>query len=147
MADDEDDRHARRGKAGGGVTGGWGQLLGSLTGMADGPAGSVYKEWETWFAQQFERLAQNPGFAKHVGRAFELGGPLRGLIEGAVKTAVSGAVQGLPYARQDVVAELEARVARLERTVGRLQARADGATPPDGGAAPPDQDAADRPPT
>ena len=131
MADeDEKDERGRAGGAVGGLLGGWGQLLGNLTGVAEGPAGGVYKEWETWFGQQVERLAQNPGFAKHLGRAFELGGPLRGLLEGAAKTAVKSAVVGLPYARQDVVAELEARVTRLERTVGRLQARLD-AAPPD----------------
>ncbi|MCA9559555.1 MAG: hypothetical protein KC583_13425 [Myxococcales bacterium] len=104
--------------------GGFGQLLGGLGGLADGPAGTVYEQWQTWAGQQFERMAQNPAFAKQLGRAFEVGGPLRGLLEGAVKTALAG----LPYAKTSTVEELQQRVERLERTVGRLQAAVDRAT-------------------
>ncbi len=103
---------------------GWGQLLGGLGGLADGPAGTVYDQWQTWAGQQFERVAQNPAFAKQLGRAFEVGGPLRGLLEGAVKAALAG----VPYAKTSAVEELQQRVERLERTVGRLQAALDRAT-------------------
>ncbi len=88
-----------------------------FAGLGSGPAGSVYKEWESWFGQNVQRLAQSDLFATALGRMLSD----EGILRAAVEKTVAGAVAG--FRRGDLEA-LEARVAELEKELAALKAKA-----------------------
>ena len=90
-----------------------------FAGLGSGPAASVYKEWESWFGQNFERLAQSELFATALGRMLSN----EGILRAAVEKTVAGAVAG--FRRGDLEA-LEARVAKLEAELAAIK---EGSTP------------------
>jgi hypothetical protein len=49
----------------------WTEWLAGLGNLGHGPAGQVYKEWETWFSAQFEKLAKNDAFLGQVAKSKE----------------------------------------------------------------------------
>ncbi len=49
----------------------WTEWLAGLGNLGQGPAGQVYKEWETWFSAQFEKLAKNDVFLGQVAKSKE----------------------------------------------------------------------------
>jgi len=88
----------------------WGEWLG----LSSGPASMVYREWETWFGEQVERLAGSEHFAGHVATAFERSAGLRAIVDKTVRATLM----------RDACVEvdaLERRVSALEEKIRALE--------------------------
>lgn len=102
----------------------WQSLFAGLTGIdggSDGPAGRIYREWESWFARQAD-AARQADPSGQLAAALEAARLARRLLDGAVQAAVSRAGIGDPSPDDGRVAALSARVDALEAQVAALQA-------------------------
>lgn len=109
----------------------WQQLFAGLTGGLDradaGPAGRIYREWESWFARQIEST-RRPDAAPQLAAAIEAVRVARGLLDGAVQAAMARGAKpagpAQPGPADERIAALTARVDALEAELAALRAQA-----------------------
>ena len=67
----------------------WTQWMSGLAQGGQGPAGQVYREWEQWIGQQFEKLARSESFLGQTAKALEgsflLKSQFDRMLEGSLK--------------------------------------------------------------
>lgn len=94
----------------------WTQWMSGFAQLGQGPAGKVYKEWESWFSQHFDRLARNESFLAQISKALEGSFVMKSQMDRWVDASIKS--MRLPSAR-DVEAVHE-RLNDIERRMASL---------------------------
>ncbi len=107
-----------------GLKNAWSQWMSGLGNVTQGPASQVYKEWETWFAGQFEKLARNESFLGQVGKALESSFLAKSQFDRMMETSVRA--MGMPTASdlEGVYKRLDSVERRLDEVLAHLEAQA-----------------------
>ena len=73
----------------------WTQWMSGLAQGGQGPAAQVYREWEQWVGQQFDKLARSETFLGQTAKA----------LEGSfvLKSQFDRALEGSPWASKPIV--------------------------------------------
>jgi hypothetical protein len=104
----------------------WTEWLAGLGNLGHGPAGQVYKEWETWFSAQFEKLAKNETFLGTMAKSMENNFLLKSQFDRMMETSAralhmptSGDVEQIHKRLDELERRLDAVLSRLETQAPR----------------------------
>lgn len=112
-----------------GLKNAWAEWFSGLGNLAQGPAGQVYKEWEGWFATQFEKLAKSESFLGQMAKAMENSFLLKSQFDRMMETSVramrmptAGDIEAIHKRLDELERRLDAHLDRLEAATKAAQA-------------------------
>ena len=99
----------------------WTEWFAGLGHLGQGPASQVYKEWETWFSVQFEKLANNETFLGTMAKSMESNFLLKSQFDRMMETSAralrmptSGDIEQIHKRLDELERRLDAALTRLE---------------------------------
>lgn len=112
-----------------GLKNAWTEWMAGLGNLTQGPAGQVYKEWESWFGAQFEKLAKNETFlgqtAKSMENSFLLKSQFDRMMETsarAMRMPTAGDIESVHKRLDEMERRLDAVLAKLEKQAAKADA-------------------------
>jgi hypothetical protein len=116
--------------SGGGAPGAGGKglmdWLSELGNLAQGPASQIYKDWEKWLAQSFEKLSRNESFLGQMAKALE--GTF--VLKIHVDRMLENSIKAMRLPTQGDLETVHARLTEIERRLDSLREQMEGSGAP-----------------
>jgi len=107
----------------------WTQWMSGLAQGGQGPAAQVYREWEQWVGQQFDKLARSETFLGQTSKALEGSFVLKSQFDRALEGSLKAMRMPSAGDLEAVHKRLDALERRLDQIADQLEAQAPKATP------------------
>lgn len=107
----------------------WTEWFSGLGNLSQGHAGQVYKEWETWFGAQFEKLAKNESFLGQMAKSMENSFLLKSQFDRMMETSARAMRMPTSGDVESIHKRLDELERRLDAVLAKLEASAEGEAP------------------
>ena len=102
----------------------WTQWMSGLAQGGQGPAAQVYREWEQWVGQQFDKLARSETFLGQTAKALEGSFLLKSQFDRALEGSLKAMRMPTSSDLEAVHKRLDALERRLDQIADQLEAQA-----------------------